>query len=127
MPTVVTIHSIWRWVLLLAAVLALIGGVAARGGQRPAWATGTGRFFTIAIDVQVLTGLILWLGTGAWASNAFLSFIHPLTMLLATVVAHIGHRREGQAGATGGSQAPWLYLASLALLVLGIPTYSWRF
>ena len=126
MATLVTIHSIWRWVLLLAAALAFVGAAAARGGGGQTLAMRTGRFFTLAIDVQVLTGLILWLGTGAWASSAFFAFIHPLTMLLATAVAHIGYRRWQQAGGTAGARVPWLYLVSLGLLILGIPTYAWR-
>lgn len=121
---IVTIHSLWRWIVLLAAVLAIAGGVSARGGRPSGWASRTGLFYTIAIAIQVLLGLIVWVGGAYWAANVFLAFIHPITMLLALGVAHMGRGRERKAGAGAGL---WAYVLSLLLLLLGIPRYAWHF
>ena len=83
MSLILALHSGWRWVVLLAAVAALVGAV--RGTK------GLVRFFPIAVDLQVLLGIILWVGKGWYASeNLFLKLVHPGFMLLALGAAHMG-------------------------------------
>lgn len=120
------IHSLWRWLVLAAAVLAVAGAVLSRRGNPPGWAKRTGLIYTIALDTQVLIGLIIWAGGARWQEDAFFAFIHPLTMLLAVGVAHMGRGREKRALATRrpGGGGLFAYVGSLALVMLGIPWNS---
>ena len=130
MSVLVGLHSLWRWVVLLVMLIALVRGLLGwlRGG---AW-TGLDRRLTLAavsaIDIQALLGIIVWLGERRWdGSNPFLSFIHPLVMLVALAVAHAGSarlRRESEPAA----RYRWLTLSVVVVLVLvtaAIPSYSW--
>lgn len=81
-----------------------------------------GKFYSIALDVQVLLGLIIWVGRSRWVGDAFFAFIHPLTMILALGMAHMGTGRERRAQAEGSGGAGLIpYLASILLLAIGIP------
>lgn len=123
MAFLVTIHGIWRWFVLAAALLALVGAVLSRNGNAPGWAARGGLFYTIAIDIQVLIGLVIYVANSWWAGNVFYAYIHPIMMLLALGVAHMGRGREKRAMAAGqpGGSGLFAYIASLALLVLGVP------
>ena len=116
MSVVLALHGVWRWVVLVAAVAALVG--AFRGTK------GLVRFFPVAMDIQVLLGLILWVGNGWYASNnLFLKAIHPVFMLLALGAAHMGgsFAKKGRpVAAVVGTLA-----VSLLLVALAIPTNAW--
>lgn len=126
MAFLVTVHGIWRWAVLVAALLALVGAAVARRGNAPGWAARSGLIYTITLDMQVLIGLLVWVGQGWWAGNAFYAFVHPLLMLLALGVAHMGRKREKRALAAGkpGGGGLFAYAASLALVLLGIPWFA---
>lgn len=130
MNVLVGLHSLWRWVVLLVMLVALVRALLGwlRGG---AW-TGLDRQLTLAavsaIDIQALLGIIVWLGERRWdGSNPFLSFIHPLIMVVALAIAHAGSvrvRRETEPAA----RYRWLALSLVVVLVLvtaAIPSYSW--
>jgi hypothetical protein len=116
----VTIHSLLRWLVLLAAVGALVGyGRALRSGP-DAVAERLGSLYAAMIGIQVLLGILLWLIEGRWdMDNVFFSAIHPVIMLLATGVASAGVARARRtASAVTGLVAVGV---SLALVLLGIP------
>ena len=129
MQTLVGLHSLWRWVVLLVVLVALVRGLVGwlRGG---AW-TDLDRRLTLAavtaIDIQVLLGVIVWIAGRRWNGTLFLGLIHPLVMLVAVAIAHVGSarlRRESEPAA----RHRWLALSLLAVLVLvtaAIPSYSW--
>lgn len=121
METVFMLHSHWRWIVLLAAVLALVGSVVGRSNSRAGWASKMGLFYTIALDLQVLFGLILYVMEGAWSANAFIAYVHPVVMLAALGVAHVGRGRDRRTGAGAGLL---FYLISIVLVVLAIPSWS---
>lgn len=121
----VLVHSLMRWVVLLAAVAALVGYGRARGrGGVDARAAGLGALYAAAIGIQLLLGVVLWLIQGRWSGdNVFLSFIHPAMMLVATGVASAGVARARRIGsATTGLVA---VLASLVLVIVAIPSDAW--
>jgi hypothetical protein len=103
------VHSIWRWVALVVAIVVVIKALAGWLGKQP-WSAlddRLGLFFTIAVDIQVLLGLIAWLigpfnvtqMSGAMG-NPLLRFYlveHPLFGLIAVALAHIGRRRSRRA------------------------------
>ncbi len=130
MSVLVGLHSLWRWVVLLVMLVALVRGLLGwlRGG---AW-TDLDRQLTLAtvgaIDIQALLGIIIWLGERRWGGDdAFLSFIHPLVMIVALAIAHAGSarlRRETEPAA----KHRWLALSLIVVLFLvtaAIPSYSW--
>lgn len=130
MEFLVALHSFWRWAVLIAAVVALVGAIGGWMGSLPPLiaARRAAVFYTIALDVQVLIGLILWVGKGWYAIPGFFRLEHPLTMLLALVVAHAGQvlaRRSLARQSTDPTAAPRIVAiataVSLILIVVGIP------
>lgn len=121
----VTVHSMWRWAVLFGAVVALVASVAGFLGMLPAGAAAAkaSRVFVTVIDIQFLIGAVIWLGKGWYAIPGFYQLEHPLTMLLAVVLAHVGavmvRRSKGPRRAAG-----WVAvttLLSLIFVVVGIP------
>jgi hypothetical protein len=117
------IHSLFRWVVLLAGFYA----VAAAFGRRNA---RPGRWFAISLDIQLLVGLILyWLSpitSGAVSDMAaamqnrvvrFWTVEHATSMIVALVLAHVGvaRARKGKGGAAV------LFLLALLAILAGIP------
>lgn len=121
----VLVHSLVRWLVLLAAVGALVGYARALG--RPGFdvlAERLGSVYAAAIGVQLLIGVVLWLIGGRWGlDDVFLSVIHPLLMLLATGIASAGvaRARRTRSAATGLAGVG----LSLVLIVLAIPSSAW--
>lgn len=122
MRFLIEMHSGWRWIVLLSALAAIVVGFRGRReGAEPNWA---GRVFPIAADIQVLVGLILWSGEELWTgAHPFFSFVHPVLMLGAVALAHVGSRRESKSVAAGlGTGAgPVFYIASLVVMAIAIP------
>ena len=118
-----------RWVVIVAAVLVFVRG--ARGVNM------TTRVFSIALDIQMLLGLVLYFALspftraamqnmGAAMSNPTLrywSVEHLTGMVIAVVVAHIGRARmrratDDQARYKTGA----LFVAiALVLILISIP------
>jgi hypothetical protein len=128
------LHSFWRWVLLVVGLAAVIKALIGWLRNRPFEHIDDqlGLMFTIVLDIQVLLGLINWVGQGwaalvpqAMSSSAlrFFAVEHPLIMLLALVVAHVGRIRSRR-GETAESQhraAAIFYTLSLLLIISAIP------
>ena len=128
MDVLVTIHSVFRWVVLAALAGAAIYGVV-RALRRDPWSPGSARPFAIAtvvLDIQVLIGIVLWILSQGWEANPFLAIIHPVVMLLAVGVAHVAVRRSRANGAA--PPAYWIgglgLLGTLALVLAAIPWAS---
>jgi hypothetical protein len=111
-------------ILAAAAIIVVLAALAAFG-TRP-WDNLSERFslfFTIALDVQVLIGAIVWVLGQAWAGDAFRGFIHPVVMLGAVAVAHVGKARTDRASGdrVRGRTALIFYIVSVALVLIAIP------
>jgi hypothetical protein len=125
MGALVSFHSYWRWavLVLLLAAAARYSIALLRAGSWTSFDRRLARLATVFVDVQVLSGLIVWLGTRAWTSGAFNFWIHPLVMLAAAGAVHMARARS-RAAVTDGARfkagAAGLWLA-LLLIVLGIP------
>ena len=127
MEFLVSLHSTWRWAVLVAGCVALVGAAAGWLGvlpPRPA-ARRAGILYTIALTVQFLLGAILWVGRGWYATPGYFRFEHPTIMLLALAVAHGGlamSRRVGDSGSTAPARVVAVATAiSLILVIVGIP------
>jgi hypothetical protein len=104
------LHSVLRWLVLLAGVLAVSRALAGLLGRRPWTPTDdrSGRLFVISIDVQTLIGLVLYgvlspITQGAFEDMAvamrdatlrFWAVEHIVMMLAALVLAHVGRARS---------------------------------
>ncbi|MBW3606059.1 MAG: hypothetical protein KY460_14395 [Actinobacteria bacterium] len=121
----VLLHSLFRWLVLLAAVGALVGYGRARGPSGfDAFTERMGSLFAVAIGVQLLIGIVVWLIQGRWGGDdVFRSFIHPAMMILATGVASAGvaRARRGQQAMLGLGTV----IVSLVLVVAAIPSDAW--
>ena len=139
---VLSIHNIIRWVALILGIVATVRGYLGWLDKR-AWSETDrkfGSFFGIAMDTQLLLGLLLYFFFSQITRTAFLDFgaamqsgdlrffalEHPLYMLLAVVFAHLGSilsKRAGEATAKFRRSAIWFSLSLLAV-VLGMPWMS---
>lgn len=85
-------HSGWRYIVFLALVVVivrmLIGWLAK--GKWGMWDQRLTLLTTISLDIQLLLGILLWIGEARWAGdNVLASWEHPVTMFLAVAAAHI--------------------------------------
>lgn len=137
--TVLTVHSLLRWVVLLTAVVALARAVSGWTGRR-AWTPSderAGKLFTISFDIQFLIGLILYVALSPWTTGAFDDFgaamrnsvarfwavEHIFGMFVALALAHIGRaraRRSTDSVAKHRTSAIF-YGLSLAVMLITIP------
>jgi len=138
-PTILALHNIVRWLALILGILAVVRSLIA-WRQRQAWNVADRRwgvFFSSAMDLQLLLGLLLYFffspltrsalqDFGAAMGNPGLRFFaleHALYMVLAVVFAHLGGvfvRRTGDEMIRHRTATLWYGLAVL-LLLLGMP------
>jgi hypothetical protein len=120
----VELHSGLRWLVLLGAIAALAGyGRAMARKSLDDLAERLGMVYGVLLGLQFLVGVVLWIMQGRWdASNVFLSFIHPLLMILAIGVASAGTARARRTrNATVGLIAVVL---SVAIIVAAVPSWE---
>lgn len=133
------LHSILRWLIVLAALFVLIRAITGISFKR-GWMKmddRAGMWYTIILDVQVLTGIILYFflspttkialqNFGAAMGNPVMRFFaveHVAGMLIGVVVAHVG--RSLARKATSNIQkhrrsAIWT-VVSLLIVLVSIP------
>jgi hypothetical protein len=136
---VLTLHSLVRWVVLIAAVAATLRALVGWLGRRE-W-TGLdnrlGRILTGSLDVQFLLGLILYIflspntraafqDLGAAMSNGevrFWALDHVVLMLVAVVLGHVGRAlsRRAEEATAKHQQAAILYGLATVAMLLAIP------
>lgn len=136
-------HSDWRWVVVIAGFAAVLSAAARLAGKQPWAPTGprVSRFFSIAVDVQVLMGAALYLllsplstvvlcTTGVplpRSSDAhFFASVHPAIMVGAFVAVHIASVlvRRGRSDAAHQRRAVIFFGLTLLIILAGIPW--WR-
>jgi hypothetical protein len=126
--TLVTIHSVWRWLVLVGLVAALVYGFSRPSGAAPL-DKSTARPFTfslVLLDIQVLIGLLVWIAGSGWESNVFLAWIHPIGMLVALGIGHALVGRAVKSGVPGAYRKAALgVLAALVIVTALIPSDAW--
>jgi hypothetical protein len=148
-----TSHSIIRWLVLLLGLFAIIRASTGMSFRRP-WEKmddRAGLLFTIAFDIQVLIGLVLYFfvspitrsllqgGANAMADPAtrFFGAEHIAIMIVALALAHVGRSLSRGAGKRfmntvdrkvkeverkkAHRSAVLFYALSLVVILLGIP------
>jgi hypothetical protein len=115
-------HSGWRWVALLATLVAIGYGLWGWLGGR-SW-TAQGRkialFATIALDIQLLGGLLLYVVGERWSKSfaPSIRFEHPTIMLLALAAVHITGARLKRGTNTGGRYRLLALGTTIALVLI---------
>jgi len=134
-PWLLALHSILRWVVVLAGLVAVFR--AFRGGAWSPSDEAAGKWYGISLDVQMLLGLLLYgifspvtyaafADMGAAMRDATLRFYvveHVTLMVAALAVAHVGKARVRKA-ATDAARfrtAAIFYTISLLLVLLATP------
>jgi len=141
--TLLVVHSLFRWLVLAVALYAVLRMVIGLATAR-AWAEEdrkAGVFFTIAMDVQLLLGVVLFAVSplirqgmsdvsGAMKDSSVRFFLaeHPVFMVLAVVLAHVGSvvARRGPTDRVKFVRGAVGYSLAFALLLAGIPWWRLR-
>ncbi|SDJ76063.1 hypothetical protein SAMN05421823_10139 [Catalinimonas alkaloidigena] len=133
------LHSWGRWLVLIAAVWAIVRAYAGWKNRRPYLkADNTASVFFIAmVHSQVLIGLLLYFFASPYVSQAMSDFggamknaelrywgvEHIAMMIVAAVVAQVGRIRAKKADTPTRKhrQTFWFYLVAVLIMLLSIP------
>jgi hypothetical protein len=88
---VLTLHSLLRWVVLIASIVAAARGIAGWRSRRP-WTLAderAGFWFVLALDLQLLLGLTLYAVLSPLTRGAFHDFGGAMRDATATVGARV--------------------------------------
>ena len=127
-------HSWLRWLVLLAGVAAVARAVSGVNTRRP-WTPlddRGGMWFTAALDLQMLIGLVLYAFLSPVTQSAFVDMAaamraapvrffvveHPVGMIVSIALAHVGRVRIRKAPDSESRHKRALVFFGLALLVL---------
>ena len=141
-PHLLAFHGLLRWIVLAASVAAIFVALSGWSGTKPA-STNLGRFsiiFVIAMDIEFLTGLLLYFGASPitraalanigkamkYQESRFFAVEHIVLMFLAVICAHVGGAlsRKARTDLMKYRGAVIAYMISLLLMLSGIPW--WR-
>jgi len=136
-PVLVTLHSILRWVIVLAGLYAIIRAITGLSFKRGYMGVDdrAGLWFTIAMDLQVLLGIILYFfkfpGMNIGAAMAdpvqrFFAVEHVSLMLVAVIVAHVARSMAKKASKPADKHRRILIGFALALLIV-LAAIPWPF
>jgi hypothetical protein len=134
-PLLLVVHSVLRWAVLAAGGAAVLRAV---GGKR-SWSASddrAGLWFVVAMDLQFLLGLLLYVGVspmtrvafadfGAAMGNSMLRFWaveHLFGMLIALALVHIGRVRIRKADTARRRRLALIFYGlALVVIVASIP------
>jgi heme A synthase len=135
--TVLTIHSWIRWIAIVAGVGATFAAFRNKAQTPDSAADRWGFFMMMALDIQMLLGLILYLALSPFTAQAMQDFgaamrtpqlrfwavEHLSTMFAAVILAHVGRVLARKAATPSAKRARMLICFGLAtvLMMLGTP------
>ena len=139
---VLELHSIFRWIVILTALFALIRAVTGLSFNRGYMAMDNraGLWYTMALDIQVLLGIILYFFLSptttlalqnfgsVMSSNTgrFFSLEHVVMMVIAVVVAHVGRSLAQRAPTPAQKHRRSLIWFTISLLII-LAAIPWPF
>lgn len=129
------LHNVVRWAVLVLGLIALVrawSGALAGGRFTPDQAR-IGRWFSLAFDVQVLLGLVLYFALSPITTGAlrdfgaamqdsavrFYAVEHALMMVVAAVLVHVGLARAKKTDKA--MPAAIFYTLAVVLVLVAIP------
>jgi hypothetical protein len=138
MSTVLILHSLLRWLVLLFGVMTLVSSLRGLSGTR-VYSSGDNKanlFFMITCDIQLLLGLALFFGRGWFDSlknvglgnhePRFFTMEHGLMMIIAWILVHIGRVKVKKAATDAAKFKKGLAFFGVALLLIVI-SIPWPF
>jgi hypothetical protein len=134
---VLALHSWLRWGALIAGVLAVASLASSKSSKDAGQGEKWGLFFMIALDLQLLLGLALYLFISPNTSAMFADFgaamrdpvarfwavEHITLMLVAIVLAHVGRvlARKAPTPAAGRSKMLLCFVIALVAIMAATP------
>jgi len=135
--TVLTIHSWLRWIAIIAGVGATLAALRNTSRTDDAVADRWGLFMMMAVDIQMLVGLILYLALSPFTAQAMQDFgaamrtpqlrfwaVEHITMMFAAVIlAHVGRVLARKARTPGAKRTRMIVCFGLStlLMIAGTP------
>lgn len=143
MDILITLHSALRWILLVLLVVAILQAYKGRKTDIPFADLGrkSALFTLIAMDMQLLLGLILYFagpwgiknisnnGMGVVMKDSYARFFameHLVGMLLAILLIHIGFAKSKR-GADEKKKHQTIFIYYLIALLLILASIPWPF
>ncbi len=141
MQTILVLHNLVRWLILLFGFWAIINAISGLTGKRPYSANDnrSNLLFMIFCDIQLLLGLILYFNNGWFnqlTSNAkvvmkdaalrFYTVEHTLMMILAIILVHIGRSSVKRAATDSQKHKRMLVYFGIAMLLI-LAAIPWPF
>jgi hypothetical protein len=138
--TLVQLHSIGRWIVLLLLLIALAKSASGLANNRPYQKSDNtvGLLLTIFADVMLLLGLYLWFA-GDWGYrqisangmaavmrnpvSRFYAVEHNVGMIIAIALLHIGKAqgKKNMPDIKKHRRAFWFFLIALLIILISIP------
>jgi heme A synthase len=131
------VHSWVRWLALIAGIVATIAAIVDRGAREKSAADRWGLVLTIALDIQLLVGLLLYFVVSPNMAEIrahfgeamrigqlrFWAVEHATAMLIAVVLAHVGRVLARRAPTPASKRTRSIVCFGLAtiLMIVGMP------
>lgn len=141
MQTILVLHNILRWAILLFGLWTLLNAISGVMSKRP-YSLNDNRsnlFFMIGCDIQLLLGLVLYFsnswfdklkgGMGPVMKNGldrFFTVEHSLMMIIAWILVHVGRTSVKRASTDAAKHRKMLLFFGLALLLI-LAAIPWPF
>ena len=89
-PHIAGFHGLFRWIVLALGVWAIYVAFSGWRATKPPTANlfRLGLFFVLAMDLELITGILLYFGASPDLRSAFIG--HGVIMFIAVLCAHIG-------------------------------------
>ena len=123
-PHLLGFHGVFRWLLLLAALAAIIVAVSGWNGRTLSpLLFRLGLVFVLAMDLELISGVLLYFGASPRLRGAFIG--HGVIMFLAVLCAHIGGAatRKAPTDALKHRVSAVFWIIALVLLFAGVPRH----
>ena len=141
MQTILVLHNILRWAILLFGIWTLLNALSGVMSKRP-YSLNDNRsnlFFMISCDIQLLLGLVLYF-SNSWFDTLksgmaqamkvpmlrFFTIEHSLMMIIAWILVHVGRTSVKRATTDAAKHKKMLLYFGLALLLI-LASIPWPF
>jgi hypothetical protein len=122
-PRIAGFHGLFCWIVLATGVSAICVAFSGWRGTKPPGASlfRLGLLFVVAMDLELISGVLLYLGGVPILRSAFLA--HGVVMFLAVSCAHIGAAltRKGPTDALKHRAPAIVWTISVLIMLAGIP------
>lgn len=134
MDTLVTIHSLLRWAIVLTGIWAIIRAIKGVSGNSAYTSADkkAGLFFMISLDIQLLVGIVLYFisprAMGAFQANGsavmkdsilrYFAVEHVIVAIVAIALVHIGRSKVKKATSDAQKHKLSLIFFAIALILL---------